>query len=213
MLSRIALFFQERMFVRAVENSYVSSESNLSAHKDLVKIIKRKKIKSLNKIANVNYYISVCSYDSSVGNKFLIISKNDWGKKLFARVLALIIFEFLDDINSLFTKSFRGITEKLSSTEQLNKLNKILKKIYSYRKINIRYFKEIRNNVFGHRDLDAESQIKYIDNINVKKIGKLTLELSRLILEYISWATEFYETLLRNLKKNKLMVKKKAGKF
>jgi len=67
--------------------------------------------------------------------------------------------------------------------------------------------------VFGHRDLDAESQIKYIDNINVKKIGKLTLELSRLILEYISWATEFYETLLRNLKKNKLMVKKKAGKF
>jgi len=75
MLSRIALFFQERMFVRAVENSYVSSESNLSAHKDLVKIIKRKKIKSLNKIANVNYYISVCSYDSSVGNKFLIISK------------------------------------------------------------------------------------------------------------------------------------------
>lgn len=161
---------------------------------------KDKGLLDLDNILNVSQYMTICNYDLSIIVKNIPLSHNDWEKKLHARLLALIIFEFLDDLGGLLGKNFRDNIENLSNSAYLKQLGLVAKEFYKYKKKNQKMLKDIRVQAIGHREQDAKKQLEIIEKINTDNIFNLGIELINLLTKFAEFSANFYKECSNNFR-------------
>lgn len=140
---------------------------------------------SLEQLNRIGLYLTVIMMDISVLNARLAITIDEEIKGVYARHVALLIFEFLDDQPGLFGKEIIDIVSKLpNSSEHLEELRDLGSDLKEIRKHYGKLLYQIRNNVVAHMEHDGERQLEIIESINLEDMRKLAKTIQKSIGNY-----------------------------
>ncbi len=119
--------------------------------------------------------------DLTIGLKFLILNFTD-GKHIeanyFARALAVTGYDILLNSSKLLGSEINiFVREHLPFSDNYNKALGYVKTINRFRGEDERFLKEIRNNVFGHKDEDALKQFQIVNKLDINRVNKICYEI------------------------------------
>ena len=118
-------------------------------------------------IWNAAGYINLISLDLKHFARDLAFADDEWGKRIYARMISMLIYESINDLLDLLGKDFRIIIKKLSKEDELMiELNSLSKTLNNYKSLYINRLKEIRNIATAHRDNNLLEQYKIITSIS-----------------------------------------------
>lgn len=123
-------------------------------------------------------YCLCLQLDHTVFLYHLTLERNSLRRSVYSKNLALVYYEFFDDFPQILGKEFKRALEALPSSEKLvADLREIQRGLKEFRKVHEQEFKEIRNLVAAHRDVDATKQLSVIDSIDHDLIQSLSTDI------------------------------------
>ncbi|HEX3856861.1 MAG TPA: hypothetical protein VHY30_06160 [Verrucomicrobiae bacterium] len=126
---------------------------------------------------NAFQYCGIADLDLSILIYQLMGAETDWRRKLNARVLAMTLFECVDDIPAILAKDFQaGIASLANGHSLMEELDSIRKDLAGFGKKHKNILEEIRHIATAHRDQRADLQMVVIKGINVKMVCELSME-------------------------------------
>jgi len=144
-------------------------------------------------VQNVMYFAALYNYDLSVLLEELDSAPSDWHERLYGRVLALTVYECLEDLPGLLGRSFRSTLASWGiATAQSEELNAIGKALSAQKSTDASWLNEVRTNAIGHRHQVAIDQMRYIRDLDLVRIDAAASEL-------FSWTNRLYALLTRVL--------------
>jgi hypothetical protein len=143
---------------------------------------------------NIARYISIVSLDLKILAKHQAFSVNEWEKRFFARQIALLIYESVDDLLVFLGKPFIKIAVDFRQDQGFTiRLNEVRKSLNIFKEKNSKRLQSIRNTSLAHRDKDTSLQLKTIYSISWVEFVNLCSEFDGIINQ----VGEFLETLMR----------------
>lgn len=174
---------------KSFEERYTVLQSNITTTLELKALAISLDREDATTFINSYGYLNILAYDlTSVGHS-LYFEKGRWQKIYFARQVALLIYEALEDIPVITGKVFKihfqevkGIAaadQFLGDMKALGKLLNQFKTLHRERLLNIRI------NVAAHRDIDINKQLEIIGSIDPYEIINLMFEFEKIVRGYI----------------------------
>lgn len=123
-------------------------------------------------------YIKILTRDIVTLIAVLDEEKDKNKRNVVSRSLALLLYEFYQDIGNLYDKNFEKTYVKIVSEQMVSGLKALKKMTATFGSIHFEKLKLIRMNVVGHRDFDSVKQFDIINDIDSEEIigmGKATL--------------------------------------
>jgi hypothetical protein len=134
---------------------------------------------------NAIQYCSIADLDLSILVHQLMIAETDWRRKLYARMLAMTLFECVSDIPAIMAKDFRvGITSLANKHNIWEELESLRKDLANFGKKHRIVLEEIRHIVIAHRDQRADLQLVVIKNIKVIMVWELSMEFKTILEKF-----------------------------
>lgn len=133
-------------------------------------------------IWNAAGYVNLISLDLKHFSRDLTFADDNWGKRIYGRMISMLIYESMNDLLELLGKDFREILKKLSTKIELNlELNAISKRLNEYKSKNFERLKDIRNIATAHRDKDIIEQINMIRSIGWIELIELVASYDKIL--------------------------------
>lgn len=134
-------------------------------------------------VANLTQHIGLMTADFAIVSAEYFSCKERWHKCFYGRIASLMIVECLEDFGELLGKKLREPLVAMSvDSLVIADLNRIHKELNILRDRNEKALRQIRNNVFGHRELDTEVQLRVMESINPSMISQVMRELMTWLL-------------------------------
>ena len=108
--------------------------------------------------------------DIAILFKNFMTSKEGLEKDIYAKMLALNLYEFFEDIPQIFGKDFRDSLQKTQNEELINEFQNIKKNIQQIKVESHSYLKEIRNTIASHKDHNTFTQVEVLKKIDDTRI-------------------------------------------
>lgn len=141
-------------------------------------------------IVNALLFCLVVSRDLACLGEDLLQPKSEWHGNLYARLLALTLVEYTEDLSAMLGRSFRESALALDDAPNAEeRLNNLLLKLHCFRREEDKFLRGIRNNTVGHREHDARAQADWISRLDPLKIRDLGGDLD-------DWTNDFLEYIL-----------------
>lgn len=177
-------------FHTAFSGLHTALEENLEVSIKARVTAEQKNLEDIVFIININQFVIIFAYDLSVLMPDLLITEAGWRRKLHARLLALSISEFFEDITELLGKNFRNKVELLGDKLiSFDRLNAIMKQLNQLRLKHEKDLRSIRNIAIGHRDKDAKTQLDLINNLDVEGLQFLAKDVMEWLKSIIKFLT------------------------
>lgn len=164
--------------------------------KNFFEKMRNAKINRFDHLLNLCLIASITSSDISILNHKIALTKQKLERLFFARMLAMIIIEYLNDMNDLL--GFKLVKEITSNNylEFLPKLKELNSQYSKIRKTHGKLLSTIRNNVAAHKTKDALSLAKHIDNLNPDEILEMGIEIAQLNIEFTNETTKIINRII-----------------
>jgi hypothetical protein len=136
-------------------------------------------------IVNAVQYATIFNYDL---RQLLVDIKragHTWGGRLYVRLLALTLYECTEDLRALLGRPLRDAVARLGGNEAVVALNPIHERATRFFEANRPLLLEIRLQVIGHREHDADLQLKQLQALDVDQLTNMGYEM-------VKWLTEFH---------------------
>lgn len=143
-------------------------------------------------LSNLCQYIYLVSCDLDCLFEEMAVARSRWKKKLYARLVAMTIFECTNDFVFLLGKPFKEKLMKIRLANLDANRKSVHKEIVEFNKTHNVFLKRIRNSVIGHRDHNAEMQIDLIKSLKTDK-------LYRIGIRYFAWELKLWTLLISPL--------------
>lgn len=139
---------------------------------------------------NLCIYSDLTSIDLIILLEKISLAKRVQEKKLYARILATIIIDYLDNINVLLGHDCQLELKTNNMTEFQEEFKSIHKKFSNFKKENDRFLRDIRNNTIAHKTKNAIKLNNLINGINVDEIYDFAIELKGYSSEFVNLSTK-----------------------
>jgi hypothetical protein len=187
--------------IKSFEENQRAIEENLMACERTRGLAEKNNVQDVIFIININQFVMLFNYDLSVLRQDLLATEAGWRRKLHARLLALTIVEFLEDVGELLGKSFRAkVVETGDKTASIDRLNSILKKSSQLRVTHEKALRDLRNIAIGHKDKDAKKQFEVIRNLDVDRLESLGVDMTNWVTSYSLFLTDLIMSMTRQAK-------------
>ena len=133
-------------------------------------------IRRFDNLLNVSLQSSIVNADLMLLTERIKISKRPFEKPLYARMAALILIEYLKDINTYLGYDLIGELNKNDYKELIPTIKEINKQFAYIRKKHEQLLTKIRNNVSAHKTKDALNLVHYIFSLDPDEIFNLSLQ-------------------------------------
>jgi hypothetical protein len=177
-------------------------EQNLDACSDTILVAKQHDtgIHGLEAILNVSQFLSILTYDLSVVHYELMTLEAGWRRSFHARVAALLIVEFMEDIGQLVGKEWRAaILPFVTGKESQERFRQICKTLAELRRRHESHLRELRNVAIGHRDRDANRQLKAIREMDSELIYEIVLDVTKWMTVMIGFQTDLLNEMAKRI--------------
>lgn len=172
---------------------------------ELMKLVRKgfesKSDKELLTFINTLQFFAVNTFDMLVAIKSIITTNKYVERNLYARVVSMICYQIPQENHTMTSKEFRKCLKNLSNDniEALGGHDMARKVFTNYEKKHADFFQEIRNNSIAHRNKNLGAQIEFIENLDVDKVLKLSLDLFVIIDRYNQYLTKFVDAFASNI--------------
>ncbi|HUU89283.1 MAG TPA: hypothetical protein VMX17_16235 [Candidatus Glassbacteria bacterium] len=95
-------------------------KSSLLVFKKGCQRAKKNGVSTSEQLNGIAMYISILSMDLTVLGSRLVLEQDEYVKNVYARQLAILIYEFIQDYPNLFSKQFRKIIGSGTVLESVN---------------------------------------------------------------------------------------------
>ncbi len=134
-------------------------------------------------VANLVQHIGLMTVDFAIVSAEFFSCEERWRKSLYGRIASLMIVECFEDFGELLGKKLRDALVAMSyDSAVMANLNRIHKELNSLRNRNEEVLRQVRNNVFGHRELDTGVQLRVMESLDPAMIGGVMKELMTWLL-------------------------------
>jgi hypothetical protein len=140
-------------------------------------------------LINANQFAALFNYDLRQLLFDIGPARDTWGGKLYARTLALTLYECTEDFTSILGRDFRGALQARGGSEHLARLGELHNWVREFFNAHRVLLQGIRLQVIGHREHDASQQLARLEAIDVRQIEELGYEMLRWLNEFIGFAT------------------------
>lgn len=144
-----------------------------------------KGMEARNNFRYLNFF-ETCIYVKTIQSD-LIISSNNLNKnnneienKFYARIIALTIYEYFNDINVILGKTLIDELKRIDFSDFIIPLNDIGKEINQLKKNRTSFFKEIRHETIAHKNKVKTKLLEQIFNIDDRDILDISIELIKI---------------------------------
>jgi hypothetical protein len=111
-------------------------------------------------------------------------------KKLYARVMAIVILDYLDNIGVLIGSNCLAELKRNNMLEFIDEFKLVHKKFSAFKKENERLLREIRNNTIAHKTKDALVLNQQINDLNENEIYEFSIQFKAYIKEFVDLSTK-----------------------
>lgn len=142
--------------------------------------------------------------------KQLVLERNQTVRRVYAKQVITLLYEFFDDFPEIFGKKIKKIISNIPSGDlHSQQFRTIGSDLRSFRKTHQKEFKKIRDTIGAHRDLDGELQIKTLEAIKEDEINTLTGEID----EWFNQITKLLTQMILDYSNSRLMLHEIATKI
>lgn len=180
----------KKKLVGAIDEDINSSQQSID---DLCKILidfKKYKYSKHDSFFNLCIFSDIISIDLTILLEKATLANRVQEKKLYARMIALTIVDYLDNISVLIGSDCLKELKNNNMTELLDEFKSIHKKFSLFKKDNERVLRDIRNNTIAHKSKDAIKLNTYINNLNIEEIYNFGLDLKNYTTEFRDLSTK-----------------------
>jgi hypothetical protein len=176
--------------IRAIDENIKSSQDSIDDMSKILTDFKKHKYSKHDSFFNLCIFSDIINIDLTILLEKLRLANREQEKKLYARVIAVTIVDFLENINILIGRDCLLELKNNNMTEFLDEFKSIHKKFSIFRKDNERILRDIRNNAIAHKSKDALKLNSVINNLNVEEVYNFGLELKIYSKEFIDLSTK-----------------------
>jgi hypothetical protein len=177
-------------FVGAIDENIKLSQQSIDDMSEILKDFKKHKYSKHDSFFNLCIFSDIINIDLTILLEKVRLANREQEQKLYARVIALTIVDFLDNISVLIGRDCLLELKKNNMTDFLDEFKSIHRKFSIFKKDNERILRDIRNNSIAHKSKDALKLNSCINNISVEDIYSFGLELKIYSKEFIDLSTK-----------------------
>ena len=197
LIKNLILARPKRKFLLAVESKEKAILSALKKTAAASKSAGKVRLDEHVKLLNAFQFCMICDLDVSILHRDLLMATEPWRQKLYARLLAMTLFESVEDITQLLGKEFRkNLDRAITKNDYKQKLNPIVKALNGFKNKHEHDFRDIRNNAVAHRDQNVERQLATIEKIDPEMVERLSFEFMELLSPLTPMMTEFMKDVI-----------------
>lgn len=160
-------------------------------------------IRRFDNFLNLSLITSITNTDISILTQDIRLAKHRFQKLFYARMLAMVIIEYLKDINELLGFKLIGELNSNNFQEFVPIIKEINSKYAGIRKKHETLLNNIRNNVSAHKTKEALNLVQYIYNIDPDEIFHIGLEIIQINTELTSEGTKLIYKIIAEAQENK----------
>ncbi|AQW95832.1 hypothetical protein HZQ11_15160 [Elizabethkingia anophelis] len=190
MLNRFRLGIAKKKVIKAIDENISTTESSIKEFSKLLSDFKKHNYHRHNSFFNLCIFSDIAGMDLIILLEKIRIADRPYEKKLYARVIAVIIIDFLDNINLLLGRDCLNELKDNNMTEFIDKFKTINKNFSNFKKHNEKILRDIRNNTIAHKSKDALTLNEKINNLNVEDVYEFGLEFQNHVKGFIDLSTE-----------------------
>jgi hypothetical protein len=176
--------------VVAIDDNINSSQQSIDDLSEILTDFKKQKYHKHDSFFNLCIFSDIISIDLIILLEKIRLSNREQEKKLYARVVALTIVDYLDNISVLIGRDCLSELKNNNMTEFLDEFKSLHKKFSTFKKDNDRILRDIRNNTIAHKSRDALKLNNHIKTLEVEKIYSFGIELKGYSKEFIDLSTK-----------------------
>ena len=183
------MFSQRQRLCRQIRKSWATHKQFIDVCAQFRQLVNNRGYDDLAVICNVLQFVSIFQHDFSVTLYEFLTAKNDWQTRFQARVAALLIVEFAEDIGHLIGRELRPEIQAFITNENHDELRLVCRSLSKLRDKHDLQLRGLRNIAIGHRDLDAALQIDAISKIDSQRFVNLFHEImvwNHSLLQYLA---------------------------
>jgi hypothetical protein len=155
----------------------------------------------LGPIFNSVQFLLICDLDVPLLTWEMMCSETLWRRKLVARLLAMTLAEYLEDLPQVLGKEFMPTLKAVCRGERLfSELKASMNKLKDFKGRHERTLREIRNSTAAHREQDSDLFLAALDAINPDELWKLSVEFSNILGEFLGLMIKVHAQINRLLK-------------
>jgi hypothetical protein len=186
-----------------IDNNINGSQKSIDEISKLLIDFKKHKYSKHDSFLNLCIFSEVVDIDLTILLEKIRIVKRIHERKLYARVLAVVIVDYIESINVLIGRDCLKELKSNKMFEFIDVFKSMNKKYSTFRKLNDKLLREIRNNTLAHKSKDALKLIEHIKTIDVEKIYQFGLELKIYSKEFVDLSTKIIYYISDYMRENK----------
>jgi len=180
----------KKKLIEAIDENINSSQQSIDEFCKILSDFKQHKYSKHDSFLNLCIFSDIINIDLTILLEKIRLANRIQEKKLYVRVIAVIIIDYLDNVNILNGKNCLTELKNNNMTLFLDEFKLINKKFSTFRKNNDKVLRDIRNNTIAHKSRDAIKLNKAINNLDIEEIYNFGLEFKNYSKEFIDLSTK-----------------------
>lgn len=167
---------KEKLLI-AHNESLESSLADINQSREFYEKMRNHGIRRFDNFLNLCLISSFTTSDISILNTKIRLSSQRLEKLLFARMLAMIVIEYLKDINELLGFKLIGELNTNKYTQFVPIMKELNSEFATIRKENETLLNSIRNNIAAHKTKDALNLVNHMFNVDPDEISEMAVRI------------------------------------
>lgn len=176
--------------INSIDININTTQQSIDDISQLLTDFKKYKYHKHDSFFNLCIFSSIVDIDLTILLEKVSLAKREQEKKLYVRVIALTIVDYLDNISVLIGRDCLAELKNNNMTEFLDEFKSIHRNFSTFKKNNERVLRDIRNNTIAHKSKDALKLNELIRNIEIEIIYNFGIELKKYSKDFIDLSTK-----------------------
>lgn len=188
--SKYELKKTRKVLVETIDDNITSSQKSINDISNILIDFKKYNYSKHDSFLNLCIFSDIVNIDLTILLEKIRLAERLQEKKLYARVIAVVVIDYLDNISVLIGSNCLKELKSNNMLEFIEEFKYIHKKFSLFKKENEKILREIRNNTIAHKCKDALKLNQHINDIDVEKLYNFGLELKIYSTEFTNLSTK-----------------------
>ena len=189
--------------IKVNQRNFDLADDEINSTREFYEKMRSHGIKRFDHFLNLCLISSFTNTDVTLLCQQIRISKHKLEKLFYARMLALIIVEYLKDINVLLGFKLIGELNTNKYQEFVPKMKEINSDFAGIKKNHNTFLTEIRNKIAAHKTKEALNLVNSIYSLDVEKVFSLGLEIISMNVKLTNEGNRVYNKIIKEADLNK----------
>lgn len=174
----------------AIDQNISDSQKSITEISQILVDFKKHNYSKHDSFLNLCIFSDIVEIDLTLLVEKFRFAERKQERKLYARVMAIVILDYLDNIGVLIGSNCLAELKRNNMLEFIDEFKLVHKNFSAFKKENERLLREIRNNTIAHKTKNALILSQQINDLNENEIYEFSIQLKAYIKEFVDLSTK-----------------------